>query len=286
MKIFAHISQIRELLRANTLKTIIFNFRMLPWRQAIRIPILLYENVDCRLSTGKIIFLHDTRSLHFGDLQIGQSLYFPAKRGMTTTLIIQGTLEVGHRVKFKNGSTVHIAPNAVCRLNDKVTFGERANLVCYKKITAGPLVSFSWDCSVFDTNFHYLMGLDNIVNDRNKEIFIGENCWIGHHSVIAKGTRLNDWTIVASNSLVNKDFSAVTNCIIGGIPSKVIKDGIRRVFDAGLEHEIEEYFAEHPDSSIYALPHTHTRAKKLKTDENTYYRLCRVHRIQTYRIAC
>ena len=256
MKLSAHISQLRELLRANTLKTIIFNFRMLPWRQAMRLPILLYENVDFQLTTGKIVFLHDTETLHFGDLQIGQSLYYPAKRGMTTTIIIQGRLEVGHRIKFRNGSTIHIAPNAVCRLNDKVSFGERANLVCYEKITLGPLVSFSWDVSVFDTNFHYLIGLDNVVNNRNKEILIGENCWIGHHSVIAKGTRLSDWTIVASNSLVNKDFSSVTNCVLAGIPCKVVKDEIRRVFDAEQEREIEEYFTEHPESVSYAPLHT------------------------------
>lgn len=292
MKLFTHISQIRELLRANTLKTIIFNFRMLPWQQAIRLPILLYENIDYRLTTGKIVFIHDTETLHFGDLQIGQSLYFPAKRGMTTTLIIQGRLEVGHRVKFRSGSTIHIAPNAICRLNDRVTFGERANLVCYKKITAGPLVSFSWDCSIFDTNFHFLIDSDNNVKNRNKEIVIGGNCWIGHHSVVAKGARLNDWTIVASNSLVNKDFSTITNCVLAGVPCKVVKDNIKRIFDTELEQELEKYFTEHPESDSYALPHTHTHTlshkwrQKLKIYEDTGYRFRRIHRSKTYRIAC
>jgi len=55
-----------------------------------------------------------------------------------------------------------------------------------------------------------------------KPIKIGDNCWIGANSVILPGVELGDHTIVAAGAVVSKSFLE-GDCIIGGVPAKVIK---------------------------------------------------------------
>lgn len=52
-------------------------------------------------------------------------------------------------------------------------------------------------------------------------IKIGKNVWIGSRSTILPGVKVNDGSIVAAGSVVNKDVPS--NSIVAGIPAKVIK---------------------------------------------------------------
>lgn len=53
---------------------------------------------------------------------------------------------------------------------------------------------------------------------------IGENCFIGAHSIILPGVTIGDQSIVAAGSVVNRDVPP--NSIVGGNPAKVIRSGI------------------------------------------------------------
>ena len=54
----------------------------------------------------------------------------------------------------------------------------------------------------------------------HKNIFIGEDCWIGTHTVIFPGVNLKKKVIVGSSSVVNKSFEE--NSIVAGSPAKII----------------------------------------------------------------
>ena len=70
----------------------------------------------------------------------------------------------------------------------------------------------------------------------SKPVSIGNFSWIGNRSTIGPGAKLPDYTIVASNSFVNKDFSS----LIGGIPAKLIREGWTRVWDTKREFEYQK----------------------------------------------
>ncbi|MEN8772915.1 MAG: sugar O-acetyltransferase [Akkermansiaceae bacterium] len=53
-------------------------------------------------------------------------------------------------------------------------------------------------------------------------ITIGNDCWIGGHSVINPGVTLGNGVVVASGSVVTKDFG--DNVLVGGVPAKTLKD--------------------------------------------------------------
>lgn len=54
-----------------------------------------------------------------------------------------------------------------------------------------------------------------------KEIYLGNNCWIGFNSVILPGVVLGDNTVVGAGSIVTKSFPG--SCVIAGNPARVIK---------------------------------------------------------------
>lgn len=57
---------------------------------------------------------------------------------------------------------------------------------------------------------------------KEEPIKIGKNCWIGANVVILPGVELGDNVVVAAGSVVTKSFSS--NCVIAGVPSKIIKE--------------------------------------------------------------
>ena len=52
-------------------------------------------------------------------------------------------------------------------------------------------------------------------------VVIGRDCWIGAKVTILDGTRLGNGCIVAAGAVVSGKFP--NNCIIGGVPAKIIK---------------------------------------------------------------
>jgi serine acetyltransferase len=51
------------------------------------------------------------------------------------------------------------------------------------------------------------------------------------------GTKTADNTVIASNSLCNKDYTGLgNNVLIGGIPSKLIKNNFKRDWEIEKEH--------------------------------------------------
>lgn len=55
-------------------------------------------------------------------------------------------------------------------------------------------------------------------------VVIGNNCYIGPHSIISKGVTLGDKSVVAAHSFVKTSFPA--NSIIAGVPAKQIGEVI------------------------------------------------------------
>lgn len=69
------------------------------------------------------------------------------------TWIIKGITEVGI------GSYIHVASSATLTTGNKVKLGALNKLYCEKSITLGDEIAFSWECQIFDTNFHYMKDL-------------------------------------------------------------------------------------------------------------------------------
>ena len=77
-----------------------------------------------------------------------------------------------------------------------------------------------WDVTIMDNDFHYI---DD--NDNTKPVYIGDDVWIGCHSLVLKGVHIGDGAVIAAGSVVTKD---VPSCsVVGGNPAKIIKRDVR-----------------------------------------------------------
>lgn len=68
-----------------------------------------------------------------------------------------------------------------------------------------------------------------------EDIFIGNKVWIGMRSVILKGTKIADESVVGAMSLVNKKFEE-GNIVLAGVPAKKVKENI-----SWLRMDYEDY---------------------------------------------
>ena len=55
-----------------------------------------------------------------------------------------------------------------------------------------------------------------------RPVSIGDNCWIGAGAIILGGVTLGDNVTVAAGAVVTKSFPG--NCLIGGVPAKILKN--------------------------------------------------------------
>lgn len=53
-------------------------------------------------------------------------------------------------------------------------------------------------------------------------IEIGDNCWLAADVVVLPGVKLGDHVVAAAGAVITKSFSS--NCLIGGVPAKIIKE--------------------------------------------------------------
>ena len=117
--------------------------------------------------------------------------------------------------------------------------------MCFENITIGDNVGVTWDCQFMDTSFHYieLLNKENQIRPLTKPIIIGDRVWVGNRTTISKGAVIPDDTIVASNSIVNKDFSLVEPySMLAGSPASVKGTGFKRVYDERKQKELDSKF--------------------------------------------
>ena len=68
-------------------------------------------------------------------------------------------------------------------------------------------------------------------------VVIGNNVWIGANSIVLDGVTLGNNVIVAAGAVVSKDFG--DNCIIGGVPARVIRQSEKILDVDWWEYEVE-----------------------------------------------
>lgn len=233
---------------ANWWKTILFNFRLLPFRDAIHIPILLHGPVDISGCSSNARIQWIGRRPHFANWEIGYArdnrvnyTCYP----LTTRLNIKGTLLLGERGLISAGSLISIDSNARLVLHNNFFCNLYTRIICTRHIEVEEDTLFAWECQIMDSDFHCLIDDDGVVKNPTSPIYIGKRCWIGNRVTIGKGAYLNDDSVVSCNSYVNKDFSSITQGVFGGIPAKLITQK-KKVVRGAMESELFNWFIEHP----------------------------------------
>lgn len=217
---------ISKFFQHNWIASIYLNFKMLPFKQAIKLPLDVYHGVKLFGMGGKIIINSD--NIYRGMIKIGSqgSDMFPR---LGCILSIEGTIIFQGTCVFGCSNSIKVLKDATLKIGEGSTFGAYNLIFASSSINIGRNFLSSWYCQFMDSDTHTIIDLYSMKTSKmTKPINIGNHCWVGNNVSINKGSVIPDDCIIASNSLVNKDLSNVgMNNLIAGSPAKVVRNNIK-----------------------------------------------------------
>ena len=237
----------------NIFATIYLNFRVLPLHQAVRFPILVYGRIVFRCLTGSVDIKSEisTGMIKFGTCK---SRFFSPDG--VTKIFLSGKMTFSGKAVLGSGCSIFVNKGANFEIGNSCYFNENNTYFVMEKITIGDFTRMGYNSIMMDTSSHFVIDTNNgTVKKRNLPIQIGQKNWIGIGSVIFQGTVTPSNTIVASRSLLNKDYtkSVPENSMVGGAPAKLIRENVKRIFDFDTENELQEYFDKNRDKKDFIL---------------------------------
>ena len=201
-------------------KTIIINFKYLPWYEALRLPIWVTFRCRLRRLKGNISIESPLTpgmiKIGYGDVGVIDN-HERASFSNEGRIVFYGKTNLGGGTRIDNHGTLVFGKNFVATAKIQIT--------CYKRIVFGESVLVSWDTAFMDTDTHKIFDINCDHINQDKEISIGNNVWIGTRCLVLKGTIIPDGCIVGANSLVAKKYTNI-NSVIAGQPAKEIKQNI------------------------------------------------------------
>lgn len=199
-----------------------FNYKYFGFRQALRFPVLLSHRVALDVMQGSVVIENPV----MGGIKIGFD-----KSGLSDPTAYS-VWQVAGTVIFKGRARLGPALKLVASAGGTIIFGENFNagndvsIYCASRITFGNGALLSWNVTVMDHDFHEIHDQTSKLRiNHPREIFFGDNVWIGCNSMILKGGGCDDNCIVAAGSMLNKRMQG-EGCIIGGNPPRVLKSNV------------------------------------------------------------
>ena len=232
--------------RINIVKTIYYNFRLFPFHIAKKLPLYLHHGVKT-YKMGTICIEGDIKRRM---ISIGG---FDLKAQGVTKIVNRGKIIFKGPVTLA-GATI-IENTGVIIFEGETLVAEGATFLVHEKLTIGKYTRAGFHCLWTDTDYHYMINVQTgEVKPNKKEIIIGKCNWIASGTTVKKGTCTPDYTIVASNSLLCKDYrqDLPPYSIIGGTPAKMIASGYRRIFNMTAEKSLDKYFADNKEHLFVA----------------------------------
>lgn len=269
-KIFNRFEYLKMKHRINWIKTIYANFRMLPIKDAIKLPILVYTRTSLLSTSGKVRLNIPAK---FGLLQIGLPWFGPLNHPSRTCFFNSGIIELNGSCRLANGSKINIQ-GGILSLGDKVLICECVRIVCMNSISIGDNSRVAHESQIMDSNFHYLYKVKTCsIQNCIKPVCIGKDNWIGNRCTVAAGTTTPDRMIAAAFSLLNKNYTNLSTgdgLVVGGVPAKALATGVYRVFNPSIENGLRLYFS---NSKNITYRFEQEFDIKYLEDENSYYSL-------------
>jgi acetyltransferase-like isoleucine patch superfamily enzyme len=94
-----------------------------------------------------------------------------------------------------------------------------------KKVEIGAETMIAANVIIVDSDFHATWPPEarwsNSTAPFDQDVHIGRSVWIGMNSIILKGTRIGDNSIIGAGSVVSGEIPA--NCVAAGNPAKIIR---------------------------------------------------------------
>ena len=200
--------------------TLYVNFRCLPFRTALKLPIFIgYKTRIDKLSRNITFGCEPTTFM----VRIGWGGTAGREQGRKNYLLLNenASIQFHGRCTMSSGVSLvldlgklEIGKNFFCNKNCTIS--------CNDHIVIGDDALFGWNVELLDSDNHTVIH-NHIETCNHGPIYIGNHVWVAAFSHILKNSSIPDGSVVAYHSLVTKKFEG-SNLLLGGCPAKVLEE--------------------------------------------------------------
>ncbi len=114
-----------------------------------------------------------------------------------------------------------------------------------KRVEIGHDIMASWDVVFLPYAGHLMWDVEtgkcfnNTLGEQELSVVIEDHVWLGGECVLAENTHIGSGSIVAYRAFTNREYP--NNCVIGGLPGKVIKQNIAWSRNNVSTDEVRDY---------------------------------------------
>lgn len=199
--------------------TIYFNFKYLPFKQAIKLPIFLYRPHFLKLK-GKINIYG---KIETGMIKIG-FYAVPLYPDSGCVFQIGGTINFMGPAKIGNNSSIIVGGKGCITIGENFNATSSLKIVCFNSITFKKNTLIGWDNIFLDFDFHNLKFVENLRSSKGYgSINVGENVWFSNGCRTYKNISVPNNTIICANTVLAKLQATEENIIIGSDSKLEIK---------------------------------------------------------------
>lgn len=217
-------------------QSIIFNLRVLPYSQAKKLPIFVYNlHVMNGLHSGEVKI--ESENIKKGMIKIGIKLTpkYPdtgVKWENNGLVVFKGSCIIG------SNSFLSVGKNGILTFGNDVIVNSTLNIMCARSITIGNHTLFGWETTIMDTSFHPLYDMNKKEYiPATRPIKIGDNNWTGMQCLIMPGVDTPEHCVFGARSIVTRGYNYEPYCLYGGSPIHLLKRGVQRI----LGHDNIDY---------------------------------------------
>lgn len=215
--------------------SIIFNFKILPFRQAIKLPIWVYK--IRLLSHSGTIFI-ESDHIYPGMIQLGfpRCATYP-NNGIT--LRNRGKVVFKGKCRIGNDCYIIVGKQGNLTIGDDFKANAGIKLVSECSITFGNHTRLGWGCIIMDTNFHPLYDMEKKKYKKAfSPIIIGDYNWFGLQCYIMHGVHTPERCIFGARSIVTRGGQFESYCVHGGSPIRILSRNVMRDYE---HDEVTDY---------------------------------------------
>ncbi len=233
----------------NIIKTIYVNLACFPFKKAIKLPVFVGYRVQFIGLRRNCIRLISEKGVRTGMIELGITRYpIISTKGMYTLVRIHkdSHIEMGNKVRIFSGSSLIATLGGVIHIGDDFIMNQKTRIYASEKVFFGNHCQLGWECQIMDSDLHYTVNQNTRkIKNCKKPVVIGHNCWLANRVTVMKGASLPDYSILAGGSLLNRDYSAITEkgVVFSGTPAVQKGAGVYRVFNENTEKKIKECFS-------------------------------------------
>lgn len=199
-------------------KTLYFNFRSLPFHQAVKLPVIIgYRIKILETHKGIIELPNETK---FAMVRIGWGGSEGVMPRSSGAIMLEGG-----KVVFKGFAG--FSKGCSIRSSGYLEFGDHfsANVNCFiscsKKVVFGSRCMLGWEVNVRDSDGHTVY-IDGKAKESQREVIIGNHVWLCSTANVLKGSCLGDNSIAAYGCLLTRSFPEA-GLLVGGAPAVILQ---------------------------------------------------------------